>query len=177
MDPAEDRPRRTWTGAIWLTAAALAQTLVAARFAPGWLRPNMLLVVAVAHAFVAAPRRAQAVGFVAGLAADLLSCGPVGFHAALNLTAVWAVLSVRSVLFAQRAWMQAALAFSLSLTAGAAEALILWLGSPGLDLAACLTCAAESAGSSAALTPLIVLFMGGGRRRTMPMARFNPGVE
>lgn len=96
-------PRAVRVRPAAMVAWALAAVLVQA--APPWLlraealRPDALLALALALAVAEEPRRALVCAFFCGLAADLLSCGPLGLNAALNAVLAYAALYARSILF------------------------------------------------------------------------------
>lgn len=147
----------------WIGGAALVQTLVLWRSAPGWHRPDLLLAVALAHALVSEPRAALGFAFAAGLTADLLSCGVVGLHAATSVTAAWLVVLTRSVLFAHRVWVQALLAFVAASAAAGAHIAVLYAGDTRIALAAILAGVPGSAAACALVVPLVAYAMGGAR--------------
>jgi len=147
--------------AFWIGAAVLLQSVALMRAEPGWTRPDLPLLVALSCAFVAQPRRALACAFAAGLAADLLTCGPVGINTAADLAAAWVVLATRGVLFAHRVWVQALLAVSVSLAASVAHVCALALAHPHLALGVCMTLALQASVSAGLLAPFAVELMGG----------------
>ena len=148
--------------AAWIGAAAALQAGVLWRAPAGFWRPDALLVVSVAFAVRAAPRRALVCAAAAGIVSDLLSCGPFGLNALLNLLAAHATLYARSLLFVHAALAQVALGAILSLGKTLAYCAVVGLacaappGWPGLDrmIGGAIACGL--------LTPVAVWLTGGG---------------
>ncbi len=160
--------------AIWIGAAALVQTVALGQGEAGWFRPDLLLVVALAQAFVAGPRAALAAAFAAGMATDLLSCGPVGLCATLDLLAAWAILRTRSMVFADKMRVQAVLALGAYLAVSFAHVGLLFLSRARPDLGAFLVRALGGAAAAAVLVPLLVETMGGVTRGQPALSTTGP---
>lgn len=153
-----------WAAAAWVAAATLAQAAWLSRWAPG-LRLDLPLALSVALALCAGEGRALAWSFVAGLAVDALSCGPMGLNALLNLAAARATLAARRALFSHRAAFQAAIALVMALGKAAAFDAVLALSFPHLAWGGLTVSSAGGAVAMAALAPFLAWALAGPRGR------------
>lgn len=124
--------RLTW--AILLIACLLAQTGPLARHLPPQVRPQPVLLLALFAALRTEPYEALAICWLAGLACDLLSAGPLGQYALLYLVAGAGAAQLRRLVDGRRPLVQAASAFlAYSFVEGIAlVATALVLGNPAI---------------------------------------------
>jgi len=154
----------TWKAAACVGAAALAQAALLGR-GPAGLRLDLLLVASVALALCAEEGRALAWSFVAGLAADAMSCGPLGANALLNLAAARLALAARQVLFSHGPLFQAALALALALAKAAVTDAALAMAYPYLSWGGLTASSVGGAVVAAALAPALAWALAGSRGR------------
>jgi rod shape-determining protein MreD len=74
-----------------LLGAALAQTTAAAYLPPSWARPDLVLMVALAWAYLRGGGEGFLAGVVGGLLLDLSSSVPFGLHVLAYGLALWLV--------------------------------------------------------------------------------------
>jgi len=153
------------SAAAWVAAATLAQAALLGRWAPG-LRLDLPLALSVALALSAGEGRALTWSFVAGLAADALSCGPMGLNALLNLTAARATLAARHALFSHRLAFQAGIALVMALAKAAVFDAVLAVAFPHLSPGALTFSSAGGAVAAAALAPFLAWALAGPRGRS-----------
>jgi len=105
-----------------LGAALVAQTALAPALSIWGARPDWVLIIVVFFALHASQMDAVALGWLTGLAADLLSVERCGLLAGSYLLVAATVVSIREYLFVRQATTQALLCFAL-----AAITQLLWL--------------------------------------------------
>ena len=76
---------------VALLVAGLAQTTAAAYFPPSWARPDLVLMVALAWAYLRGGGEGFLAGVVGGLLLDLSSSVPFGLHIFAYGLALWLV--------------------------------------------------------------------------------------
>ncbi len=116
---------RWWTTAGALVAAFLLQVMFAPHIAVFGVVPNLLLLVVITLAFVEGPSAGAVAGFIAGLAADLLSTGPVGSWALVLAVTGYVGGTLQENLFAEGWLAPVTVAVIAGLVADVAHLLLL----------------------------------------------------
>lgn len=111
--------QRTWTAALALLAAAVAQVVVAPHLRVAGVVPNFPLLVVITLALVHGADQGAIAGFAAGLVLDLLGSGPVGAWAFV-LTLVGYIAGLFEANIFAEGWL---LPFTAALLAGLAAEL------------------------------------------------------
>jgi len=153
-----------------LVAAALAATLAwPAGLSDLGLRPDWLLLAAVAAGVLGQGAAGAWTGIAGGLAAAPLTLEPFGFDAALLGAAGAAAARLASIVRADRAAAQAALAGSLALAASLVRCLRLEAAAEGASFAGMLPAVLAGAAATAAAAPAVLFVLDGLRLfRTRP---------
>lgn len=141
--------------AVWILVMLVLQVSLFGRFSFEGARPDVMVLVVVAAAFVMGPERGAVVGFAAGLAFDVVLTTPFGLSALVYTLVGWAAGSIGMSLV-RTSWWIAPLLFGAA--SGAAMVLYAVVGEifgqatlRGPDLTAIVVVVA---GLNAVLAPL-----------------------
>lgn len=120
-------------------------------------RPELLLLLACfAALFASETRQGLVVAWVFGLAKDLGSAAPLGFHALLFLGVAWGILRLRKVVFREHPLLQFGIVFAGALGVEALAAAFVSVFVGGIPFWTWLVKALSASLLSAALAPLVM---------------------
>ena len=98
---------------VWILVTLVVQVSLFSRFSMDGARPDVMVLVVVAAAFVMGPERGATVGFVAGLAFDVVLTTPFGLSALVYTLVGWGAGSV-GLSLVRTSWWIAPMLFGLA---------------------------------------------------------------
>lgn len=120
-------------------------------------RPELLLLLACfAALFATRPRQAYWAAWILGLAKDLGSSSPLGFHALIFVGVAWILILLRKVVFREHPMVQFVIAFAATAAMNLLVATFVCLFRGGVPLGTILLGTMTGGALTAAIAPVVM---------------------